>query len=235
MSANILNFDLLDQTLRTSLEDLRLCNDERNELRQLGSGLHPDQIRFMRNRAFALVTELAAVQDNVLPALKWLEQVVKTLDGQAPQPLTPASAHFSPGESCRAKILELCRQAQRSVEICVFTISDDPLSEAIVECHRRGLAVRVITDDDKQHDAGSDVQRLIEQGVDVRFDTGPFHMHHKFALFDRRFLLNGSFNWTRSATTSNAENLTVMEHPQLVTDFAREFDKLWRTFGPRRS
>jgi mitochondrial cardiolipin hydrolase len=214
-----MDFNRLDQQLRDSLADLRLSNEERDELRQLGSELNQDQVRFMRNRAFALARELMREPENVEQALKWLEQVIKTLDsvGSAPR-VEHASAHFSPGESCRRKI-------------CVYTISDDQLSEEILACHERGIAVRVITDNEKQFDVGSDIQWLRDKGVPLRIDAGPYHMHHKFALFDGRLLLNGSFNWTRSATTSNEENLLVIDHPQLLAAYSREFEALWARYA----
>lgn len=227
-----MDFNRLDQQLRDSLADLRLSNEERDELRQLGNDLAPDKVRFMRNRAFALARELAREPENVGPALKWLEQVVKTLDVcGVPARAEQASAHFSPGESCRRKIRELCRQARQSVDICVYTISDDQLSQEILACHQRGIAVRVISDNEKQYDEGSDIQWLRDKGVPLRIDAGPYHMHHKFALFDGRLLLNGSFNWTRSATTSNEENLLVIDHPQLVAAYGREFESLWARYA----
>ncbi|MFD3301748.1 phospholipase D-like domain-containing protein [Aquipseudomonas alcaligenes] len=228
-----MDFTRLDQQLRDSLVDLKLSNGERDELRQLGSDLGPDQVRYLRNRAFDLVRDLTLSDAaNALPALKWLEQVIKTLDAaSAPPRPAVASAHFSPGEDCLRKIRELCRQARETVDICVYTISDDRLSEEIVTCHRRGVTVRVISDNEKQFDEGSDIQHLIAQGVPLRIDDSPYHMHHKFALFDGRLLLNGSFNWTRSASTSNEENLLVIDHPQLVSSYAREFDELWARFA----
>jgi mitochondrial cardiolipin hydrolase len=226
------DFNRLDQQLRDSLADLRLSNEERDELRQLGSDLGPDQVRYLRNRAFALVRELVVDPANTLAALKWLEQVIKTLDSCAtPNRVEVASAHFSPGESCRRKIRDLCRQARQSVDICVYTISDDELSREILACHQRGIAVRVITDNEKQFDLGSDIERLRSLGVPLRIDSGPYHMHHKFALFDGRFLLNGSFNWTRSATTGNEENLLVIDHPALFADYRRVFDELWLRYA----
>ena len=226
-----MDFNRLDQQLRDSLADLRLSNEERDELRQLGSELSPDQVRYMRNRAFALVRELIRQPENAEPALKWLEQVIKTLDANIAPTSNLASAHFSPGDECRRKIRELCRQARKSLDICVYTISDDPLSEEILACHQRGLAVRVISDNEKQFDAGSDVQWLRDKGVPLRIDSGPYHMHHKFALFDGRLLLNGSFNWTRSASTSNEENFVVVDHPQLLAAFSREFESLWARYA----
>lgn len=47
-----MDFNRLDQQLRDSLADLRLSNEERDELRQLGSELSSDQVRFMRKPRF---------------------------------------------------------------------------------------------------------------------------------------------------------------------------------------
>ncbi|KAB0754973.1 nuclease, partial [Pseudomonas aeruginosa] len=107
-----MDFDGLDRQLRDSLADLKLSNEERDELRQLGSELAPDQVRFLRNRAFDLVRELVLVEEQGerIAALKWLEQVVRTLEVTAAAPRSRASAYFSPGEECRRKIRELCRQ-----------------------------------------------------------------------------------------------------------------------------
>ena len=55
-------------------------------------------------------------------------------------------------------------------------------------------------------------------------------MHHKFAIFDASVLLNGSYNWTRSAFQSNRENL-VTTHTSLVTKFAKAFDAMWNDFA----
>lgn len=227
-----MDFDRLDQHLRDSLADLTLSNDERDELRELGNDLTPDQVRYLRNRAFSLVRELVGNPEDAMPALKWLEQVIKTLEVRCSPVRGHASAHFSPGESCRQRIRGLCQQARESVDVCVYTISDDQLSDELIAVHRRGVAVRIISDNEKRFDAGSDIQRLIDQGVPLRIDNSPFHMHHKFALFDGRLLLNGSFNWTRSASVSNEENLLVTDDPHLVAEYAREFDRLWTRYRP---
>ena len=81
---------------------------------------------------------------------------------------------------------------------------------------------------------GSDVARLRRAGVAVRFDQSPDHMHHKFAVFDRRLLATGSYNWTRSAARNNHENIAITDDPRLVEPYRDEFDRLWELFAPRR-
>jgi mitochondrial cardiolipin hydrolase len=228
---NRTDFDDLDRMLRDSATDGVLDDEEKLELRAIGSGLSRDRSRFLRNRAFDLVRERWTEKDAAsLELLRWLEQVIRTLDAGADPPPVEAQAWFAPGDDCLRRLRELCLGAKRSIDVCVYTISDDRLCEALLDAHRRGVVVRILSDDHKIHDAGSDVLRLRAQGVEVRLDDGPFHMHHKFALFDGRRLASGSFNWTRSASGGNEENLVVTDDVRLVRAFAARFERLWARF-----
>ena len=227
-----MDFDALDRSLRESAQDFTLDADEKIELRELGRQLDAGRIRFLRNRAFDIAREaMLAVPVQTLDVLRWLEQVVKTLDAANEAAPVVSSAYFSPGDACLRRLGDLMRGCKATLDICVFTIADDRLTDAILECHARGVQVRVVSDNDKQHDSGSDIDRLRARGVQVRVDDAPSHMHHKFALFDGRVLANGSFNWTRSATRDNDENLVVSDDANLVRVFGLQFGKLWQQFG----
>jgi phosphatidylserine/phosphatidylglycerophosphate/cardiolipin synthase-like enzyme len=228
----MIDFAELDRVLRDSVLDGVLDDEERFELREIGSGLSRDRARYLRNRAFDLVRERwGGPEAAPLELLRWLEQVVRTLDAGADPPPVEAQAWFAPGDDCLRRLRELCLGAKRSIDVCVYTISDDRLCEALVDAHLRGVAVRILSDDHKIHDAGSDVLRLRARGVDVRLDDSVFHMHHKFALFDGRRLASGSFNWTRSASEGNEENLVVTDDIRLVRAFAGRFERLWVKFA----
>jgi phosphatidylserine/phosphatidylglycerophosphate/cardiolipin synthase-like enzyme len=222
----------IDTILARTLDDSRLSRAERQALDQLLAEIDdPRQLDLVRARAFALVREQAtcsAPED----LLEWLEDVVRAVEaarGRGPtEPL--AEAWFSPGDACRDRLVSLLGSTRHCADICVFTISDNRLAEAIVQAHQRGVAVRVISDDLKAGDMGSDIRALGEAGVAVAFDDSPAHMHHKFAVFDRRVVATGSYNWTRSAATQNFENLVVCDQPSLVRRFADEFERLWRLF-----
>ena len=223
-----MDFDSLDRQLRDSAQDLSLSNEERSALRELGAELAPDRLRFLRNRAFDIAREqVAANPAEALPMLKWVEQVVRTLDVNAGPVETLTSTYFSPGDACMQRLRALCASAKQTLDICVFTISDDRLSGVILDAHKRGVTVRIISDNDKVYDDGNDVRRLNESGIPVRVDHSEYHMHHKFALFDGKQLANGSFNWTRTATEYNDENLVVSNDRNLVRSFAQQFEVLW--------
>ena len=141
-----------------------------------------------------------------------------------------AASFFSPDDNCVGKITEMFGAARASVDVCVFTITDNRIVDAMDRAHRRNVQIRVISDDDKAMDAGSDIDRLERMGIPVRVDRSEHHMHHKFAIFDKSKLLTGSYNWTRSASLHNEENFVITTDRDLLKDFTRMFDKLWRDF-----
>ena len=220
--------------LEASLADAQLSDAERRELTHALRQAQPpeDGLRQLRNRAFDLVR--AHAQDEAqIALLKWLEGVVRAIDtGRAPEGAAqPSQVFFSPGMDCLRAIVQQLQSARRTADLCVFTLSDDRITEEVLAAHRRGVAVRLITDNDKTYDTGSDVARIRSAGVAVVEDRTDAHMHHKFAIFDGRRLLNGSYNWTRSASAYNEENLVLSAEPVLLRRFQDEFDTLWRALS----
>lgn len=135
---------------------------------------------------------------------------------------------------CVSRIRGLFRSARESADVCVFTITDDRITEEILAAHRRGVRIRLITDNEKAFDPGSDIETLQQAGLSVRVDRTPYHMHHKFALFDGKRLLTGSYNWTRGAAEQNEENLIVTADSSLISQFSACFEQLWASIGGGR-
>lgn len=221
----------MDAVLLELLEDRRLSRAERRDLKAMARQLaehDPERLAVFRSRVFALAHDQLPESS---AELRWIEDAVKALWPSAGGPQrVDARAHFSPGESCRRAIVSSFREARERARVCVFTITDNEIVDAIVAAHGRGVLVEVITDDDKALDRGSDIHELERRGVAVRTDRTEAHMHHKFAVFDGKALLTGSYNWTRSAATSNQENIIVSEDRSLVRHFERTFEQLWHAF-----
>jgi len=147
-------------------------------------------------------------------------------------------AFFSPGDHCLQQIVHRFNACRRTADVCVFTITDDRISRSILNAHSRGVKVRIISDNEKWHDLGSDIQQFREAGIAVKVDdihnhADPGqngHMHHKFAIFDGIRLVNGSYNWTRGAANANFENIIDTADAKLLAAFAAEFERLWNRF-----
>ena len=222
-------FKKLTDYLDSSFDDIKIDNTEKVEARLLFAPLDDEQRAFVRNRAFDMVREQANFSDDHR-LLKWLEGVIRLLDQTQPETAI-CDTYFSPGSECRDCILQQIRGARSGLDICVFTISDNAIRDAILQADRRGVHVRVITDNDKTFDKGNDVHYLSQQGIAVRIDNSRHHMHHKFAIIDSKQVITGSFNWTRSATEYNQENIILIDSQKVTQRFQREFEQLWQTFS----
>lgn len=224
------------EMLEQSLEDRRLSRGEKASLGQHleEAGADAQQLAHFRGLAFSLAREAVDATNGTL-IVEWLEGIIKVLQPSTGEDrVDMAEAWFSPHPNCPQRIRTLLAQAKKTVEICVFTITDDRLTSAVLDAHGRGVRVRIITDNDKASDLGSDAEQFLQAGVELRVDRSEFHMHHKFAVFDNALLLNGSYNWTRGAAANNEENFIVTSNRRLVAVFSKVFEDLWKQFESNR-
>ncbi len=230
-----MDFDELQQRLPETLEDGRLSRSERRALRAVLEDLDltVDQRLQITDRAFEIARS-APGSISEEQTIDWLEGVIKLLLPRSAKSGDRSEAFFAPRQDCARHICQLLDEASSTVDVCVFTITNDSITRAVMRAHRRGLAVRIITDDEKSWDRGSDIWEMASDGVAVRLDNSKEHMHHKFAIFDRLLLVTGSYNWTRSASLRNQENIVVTDERRLVPSFLSEFERLWRSFSPAR-
>jgi phosphatidylserine/phosphatidylglycerophosphate/cardiolipin synthase-like enzyme len=208
--------DDIGPLLAATLDDLRLSRSERQvlerTLEELGSEADPQALR---RKAFEVARTVLgeSVESLGKDVVDWLEAVVKVIErpsrGAGTGRPDVAEVHFSPGDDCRVRIAQLLDATRKGVDICVFTITDDRISNRIVAAHRRGVVVRVISDDNKAGDEGSDVGRFRSEGI------------------DGELVLSGSYNWTRGAAEYNEENLLVTNDTRLVAPYSRAFEHLW--------
>ncbi len=138
---------------------------------------------------------------------------------------------FTPGGDCRSLILERINSAKRSIDLAIYTITNRELANALLSAHKRGVKVRIISDNSTAQSRDSKAQFLYDSGVGVRYD-GFGLMHHKFAVFDGTSFLTGSYNWSNSAESRNNENIIIIDDTELARIFSEEFERMWRKFQP---
>lgn len=215
--------------LHTSLEDEFFSKSERRTLKAILSGqpLEQHQLNFLRGKIFELATARVTAE-NYQFIIEWIKNATSALVPSSVGSAETSDVYFSPGDACRTAIIQQINTAVRELKICVFTISDDLITNALLTAHKKGLAIQVVTDNDKLHDEGSDIEQLAEEGIEIKIDDTPYHMHHKFMVADQRTLLTGSYNWTRSAARYNHENILLTKESGVVKSYLKEFSQLWK-------
>jgi cardiolipin hydrolase len=64
---------------------------------------------------------------------------------------------FAHEKTSLSRLLGFLNRTKRSLDICVFTITCNDISDTIAALWRRGVAVRIITDRETVSDPGSDI------------------------------------------------------------------------------
>lgn len=226
--------DELMAALRASIADEFFSKQEKRDFKSLlvQRALSEAERQQLRNEVYQLAAGHATA-DNYTFVIAWMKTALQALAAPPPASAFPAGAEvfFSPGEACRRAIVGQINQAVRELQVCVFTISDDQITRQLLLAHRKGVAIQIITDNDKSLDEGSDIGELWRAGISVRMDNTPNHMHHKFMVADQHTLITGSYNWTLSAARFNHENILLTREPDTVKHFSRHFGQLWPTMS----
>jgi len=56
--------------------------------------------------------------------------------------------------------------------------------------------------------------------------------HNKIMVIDHHLVITGSFNFTKAAEQNNAENLLVIDDPQLANKYLGNWEKHWKHSEP---
>ena len=158
-------------------------------------------------------------------SIMWLEHAFESIEKHT---FRYHQVLFSPGKDIPQTLSFLLDRAIKSIDLCVFTISDHRLGSKLIEAHQRGVKVRIISDDQKMNDRGSQIYLLNKAGIPVKTDHSRYHMHHKYGVVDGRIAFSGSYNWTYTATKHNQENLLVTTNYDIVHQYLEEYEKLWQ-------
>lgn len=134
-------------------------------------------------------------------------------------------------------LAEAIDQARVSLDIAVFELNSEPIYQAILEARQRGLAVRIVADDEHGlHDNKNEALRQLQAaGIPLVDDGRSGLMHNKFMIMDGRTVWTGSWNYTVNGTYRNNNNAFVIDNLSAAAAFQAEFDEMFNRaeFGVR--
>lgn len=131
--------------------------------------------------------------------------------------------YFSPKGGCTEAVVEALGKANRSVIVQAYSFTSAPIAKAIVDAKRRGLRVEVILDKSQVTEKYSSADFLAHEGVPTYIDSAHAIAHNKVMVIDDKTVLTGSFNFTKAAEESNAENLLVIQDAKLASRYSENW------------
>ena len=135
---------------------------------------------------------------------------------------------FSPkGESLQV-ILNGISSATESILVAAYSFTSKPISKALLAAHNRGVRVAVVADQKGNSAQYTAVNFLANHRIPVRLNGRYTIMHHKFMIIDGKTIQIGSFNYSASAESKNAENVLLLKDvPSIAMEYTEEWKRLW--------
>ncbi len=148
-----------------------------------------------------------------------------------------SQSFFGPQDNLLSKVLKIIEEAQGTIEVAAFALTDNRIANHLIDAHKRGVKVCIIMDSSNMKNNHSKSQKLINHGITVlRYEPSlrPNYkknnyeplMHLKWIITDDR-LITGSANLTRSAQSGdNVDSITIFECPEEIKDHRQAFQNL---------
>ena len=126
------------------------------------------------------------------------------------------SVCFVPEEHCTGVIVSALNGARAEIRVQAFVFSSRPIAAALKAAHDRGVDVQLVLDKRNQRIQGGVTDDLVSAGILVWVDWLPALAHSKLMIVDRHLVIGGSFNYSASADSRNAENVTFIDSPEVA-------------------
>lgn len=113
-----------------------------------------------------------------------------------------------------------------------YALTSQPIAHALIAAHQRGVKVIVVADKSQIGNSRSQIKNLALAGISIYIDYRPKIQHNKIMIIDRKTVIGGSYNWSDSAENKNAENLMIINNPQIANQYLVNFEKRKKASRP---
>ncbi len=162
---------------------------------------------------------------SIVVSLSWIVTPA-ALQCQEREPEITLSIYENPIRSTRTAVIN----ARQTVYAVIFKFNESTMLDAVQQALARGVEVRLLVDSVDAARNKSLVREAERLGAQVR-RWGSGELHAKFTIVDEEWIITGSFNWTRSAATSNVELVAGIGDLEVVERFVDLFEDLWNRAG----
>lgn len=117
---------------------------------------------------------------------------------------------FSPKGGCQEQIIYAIHKAKTSILVQAYSFTSLPIGQALIEEKERGREVLIILDRSNEKSPDSMIHLMMEHQIPIYIDSAHAISHNKILLVDKLYVVTGSFNFTKAANESNAENCLLI-------------------------
>ncbi len=135
--------------------------------------------------------------------------------------------YFTPPAGAVAAIVRAVESSEREVLVQAYGFTHNAIAQALVRAHQRGVLVQVLLDEKSRASNRYVMDVLNHAQVAQRLDGRHAIAHNKVMVIDESVVITGSFNFTNSAATRNAENFLILKSSELAQRYKGEWHTHW--------
>jgi phosphatidylserine/phosphatidylglycerophosphate/cardiolipin synthase-like enzyme len=140
--------------------------------------------------------------------------------------------HYAPQEDLESVDVDVIDNAERSIDMAAYVLSDPFVIEALRDAADRGVTIRLYLDKSQysQHgprNGGPIGELLAFPNVCARVKGRGVLMHLKAYAVDRERLRTGSGNFSQSGLAFQDNDLILVDDPAIVAKFETNFEAIW--------
>lgn len=130
-------------------------------------------------------------------------------------------------DNIKKQITELISESRELIQISVAWFTSQDLLGQLIEKVEQGCKVEIIMSDHFENKRLSfeKLKNLGGQVFIIKTISGKF-LHDKFAIFDNKKVISGSYNWTNSAEYYNHELIVISDDKIMLQQFDIHFRNL---------
>jgi phosphatidylserine/phosphatidylglycerophosphate/cardiolipin synthase-like enzyme len=135
--------------------------------------------------------------------------------------------YFTPPANAVVAIVKAIDASEREVLVQAYGFTHNSIAQALVRAHERGVKVRVLLDQKSQSSNRYVMGVLTDAQIELRQDGKHAIAHNKVMVIDQAIVITGSFNFTNSAASRNAENFLVLKSEDLAEQYRLQWENHW--------
>ncbi|MCF2218324.1 hypothetical protein H9Q08_03300 [Chryseobacterium sp. PS-8] len=130
-------------------------------------------------------------------------------------------AYFS---DIRSRIIEQISNSKEEILICVAWFTSWEILGKLIDKAETGCIIKIIVNDHYDNRRLNFSEFIRKDGFIkiLSSETGRF-LHDKFAIFDNKTLITGSYNWTYAAEFYNHEYIVITDESVMIKQFSVRF------------
>lgn len=130
---------------------------------------------------------------------------------------------FTPQQKCGDFLVSVLNEAKESIYLQAYVLSSQPIVDALVHAHQRGVNIKVLVDNAQLWMSYSKIGFLATNNIDVYVDVYATLAHNKVIIIDKKITITGSYNLSNAADKRNIENLILIKDLNVTKSYLDNF------------